>query len=113
MRHTLNNARFILALGGFLGYSLTFFGGLAAGNDITYILFMAAVGCLVGAGLARYFLHVTYEAMNHVLEKRKCEEEQRRDEERRDTEEKRELEEAEALSGLGADYDGKGATAKV
>ncbi|TVR49988.1 MAG: hypothetical protein EA425_11000 [Puniceicoccaceae bacterium] len=47
--------KFIILLGGFSGFALSFLAGLAAGNDPLKVLIQACLACLAGALLFRWF----------------------------------------------------------
>lgn len=79
---SMKHSQFFVTSGGFLGFSLAFFSGLGAGNDIAIILRDASIGCLVGAIFARGLLHVINESIKAVLvEKRQAQAARQRAEE--------------------------------
>ena len=47
--------KYFLLIGGFCGFLVVFASGIAAGNDISYVLRNATIGCLCGALLLRGF----------------------------------------------------------
>jgi hypothetical protein len=47
--------KLFLLLGGFFGFFIVFVGGISAGNDLSYVLRNATIGCLCGAFLMRGF----------------------------------------------------------
>ncbi len=52
------NSKYPLVLGGFLGFSLAFFVGYYAGNEILHVLKNAAIASVVGAFLMKIFHNV-------------------------------------------------------
>lgn len=65
------HGRFYLTLGGFIGFTLAFFGGLFAGNDSVTALRDGAIGTLVGFFLARSLLKVVMMNVSQVLDRRR------------------------------------------
>lgn len=47
--------KFFLLLGGFFGFFIVFASGVSAGNDLSYVLRNATIGCMCGALLMRGF----------------------------------------------------------
>jgi len=58
--------KYYLLIGGFWGFLMAFASGLAAGNDLAYVLRNAAVGCLGGALLLRGFRHLLTQQLRQV-----------------------------------------------
>ena len=56
--------RFIFLLGGFVGFLLTCIAGLFADRAIDLVLRDAAIGCLIGALLFRWFWSVFVKALS-------------------------------------------------
>jgi hypothetical protein len=56
--------RFIFLLGGFIGFLLPFIAGSLAGRAFDLVLRDAAIGCLVGALLFRWFWSVFVKALS-------------------------------------------------
>jgi hypothetical protein len=54
----MRDTRYLVALGGFLGFALTLFGSVAASKDIAIALRDASIGCLIGALMLRAFAQV-------------------------------------------------------
>lgn len=77
-----NNSRFLLALGGFVGFSLAFFAALSAGSDANNALMRGGVGLLLGLALMKFFLRVLYDTARVVRESKRLAME-RAEEERR------------------------------
>ncbi len=65
--------RFIFLTGGFIGFVLAAVAGLGAGREAGLVLRDAAVGCLVGALLFRWFWSVVVKAMVETIERRRRE----------------------------------------
>lgn len=68
---SMKHHQFFVTVGGFLGFSLAFFSGLQAGNDIAIVLRDGSIGCLVGAVFARGLLHVIVESLRSVAAERR------------------------------------------
>jgi hypothetical protein len=90
-----NNSRFLLALGGFCGFSLAFFAALGAGSDANHALLRGGVGLLLGLVMMKFFLRVLYDTARSVRETK------REAMERAERERRKKAEEAEL--GLGED----------
>ena len=65
--------KFVFLTGGFLGFALAGFVGLSAGRDAGLVLRDAAIGCLVGALLFRWFWSVLVKALADTVEGRRQE----------------------------------------
>ncbi len=65
--------KFIFLAGGFVGFSLTALAGLGAGRDAALVLRDAAIGCLVGALLFRWFWSVVVKALAETVERHRRE----------------------------------------
>jgi hypothetical protein len=50
--------KYFLLIGGFCGFLIAFASGVAAGNDLAYVLRNATIGCVGGALLLRGFRHL-------------------------------------------------------
>ncbi len=65
--------KFIFLTGGFVGFTLAALGGLGAGRDSALVLRDAAIGCLVGALLFRWFWSVVVNAVDETRQHRRKE----------------------------------------
>lgn len=65
--------KFVFLAGGFVGFALAAVAGLGAGRDAALVLRDAAVGCLVGAFLFRWFWSVVVKALAETVERRRKE----------------------------------------
>jgi divalent metal cation (Fe/Co/Zn/Cd) transporter len=65
--------KFVFLTGGFVGFALAASSGLSAGREAGFVLRDAAVGCLVGALLFRWFWSVVVKALAVTLERRRNE----------------------------------------
>lgn len=65
--------KFIFLIGGFVGFALAAAAGLGAGREAGFVLRDAAVGCLVGALLFRWFWSVVVKALADTVERRRRE----------------------------------------
>lgn len=65
--------KFIFLSGGFIGFALAAVAGLSAGRDAGLVLRDAAIGCLVGALLFRWFWSVVVKALGDTIERRRQE----------------------------------------
>lgn len=65
--------KFVFLAGGFVGFALAAVAGLGAGRDAAPVLRDAAIGCLVGALLFRWFWSVVVKAMAETVERRRRE----------------------------------------
>jgi hypothetical protein len=65
--------KFIFLIGGFIGFALTATTGLSAGREAGLVLRDAALGCLVGALLFRWFWSVVVKAITETAERRRQE----------------------------------------
>jgi hypothetical protein len=65
--------KFVFLAGGFVGFALAAVAGLGAGRDAALVLRDAAVGCLVGALLFRWFWSVVVKALAETVERRRRE----------------------------------------
>lgn len=59
--------KFIFLVGGFAGFTLTGAGGLLAGRAADRVLFDAALGCLAGALLFRWFWTVAIRGIRETI----------------------------------------------
>ena len=60
--------KFIFLIGGLAGFLLTAFAGLMADRSVNNILLDAAIGCLVGALLFRWFWSVMITSVQQTVE---------------------------------------------
>jgi divalent metal cation (Fe/Co/Zn/Cd) transporter len=65
--------KFVFLAGGFVGFALAASSGLSAGREAGFVLRDAAVGCLVGAMLFRWFWSVVVKALTVTIERRRSE----------------------------------------
>lgn len=65
--------KFVFLAGGFVGFALVGLAGLGAGRDAALVLRDAAIGCLVGALLFRWFWSVVVKALAETVERRRQE----------------------------------------
>lgn len=63
--------KFVFLAGGFVGFALAGATGLFAGRDAGLVLRDAAVGCLAGALLFRWFWSVVIKALTDTVERRR------------------------------------------
>ena len=59
--------KYYLLIGGFWGFLMAFASGMAAGNDLAFVLRNAAIGCLAGALVLRGFRHLLAHQVRQVL----------------------------------------------
>jgi hypothetical protein len=81
MAFSPHNASFLLAGGGFLGFSIVFFSGVYSGRDIPMVLRDASIAMLGGAILMQIFLGVVYQCIQEVRQRKIAELERKRLEE--------------------------------
>lgn len=69
-----NTGRFLIALGGFLGFSGAFFSALRLGHgDVSSALLRASIGMIVGAMLMKLLLMVVYASVREArIEKQRA-----------------------------------------
>jgi divalent metal cation (Fe/Co/Zn/Cd) transporter len=65
--------KFVFLTGGFIGFALSAIAGLSAGREAGLVLRDAAIGCLVGALLFRWFWSVVVKSLADTLERRRAE----------------------------------------
>ena len=65
--------KFVFLAGGFVGFALVALSGLGAGRDAALVLRDAAIGCLAGACLFRWFWSVVVKALAETVERRRKE----------------------------------------
>jgi hypothetical protein len=65
--------KFIFLAGGFIGFVLAAIAGLSAGRDAALVLRDAAIGCVAGALLFRWFWSVVVKALTETVERRRRE----------------------------------------
>ncbi|CAM2827143.1 hypothetical protein [Rariglobus hedericola] len=65
--------KFVFLTGGFVGFVIAAIAGLSAGRDSGLVLRDAAIGCLVGALLFRWFWSVVVKALADTIERRRVE----------------------------------------
>ena len=66
-----NTDKFLLALGAFAGFGITFFASLSAGDDVSTALLKSAVGMIACAVLVKILISVAHSALRDAaMEKR-------------------------------------------
>ncbi|MET0262199.1 MAG: hypothetical protein ABW223_04830 [Rariglobus sp.] len=65
--------KFVFLIGGFIGFALAAIAGLSAGREAGLVLRDAAIGCLAGALLFRWFWSVVVKAVAETIERRRHE----------------------------------------
>jgi hypothetical protein len=63
--------KFVFLAGGFFGFALVAATGLGAGRDASLVLRDAAIGCLVGALMFRWFWSVVVKALVETVARRR------------------------------------------
>jgi hypothetical protein len=102
MKMVVQEGKFVLALGGFVGFLLSFFGTMAGGGQATTAVRNGAIGALLGFFMCRGVMVVLLHCMQSVLEKKYRERlRQARVEAERLAEEEAEAAERETAAALG------------
>lgn len=70
---TLAQSKFFIALGGFLGFCLTFASGMLAGNDASSVLRDASIGCVICAFLMKLLMNVIHNSVEAAMQKKAME----------------------------------------
>lgn len=70
---TLAQSKFFIALGGFLGFALTFASGMLAGGDTADVLRDASIGCLICAILMKLLMSVIRSNVQAAMQRRMME----------------------------------------
>ena len=70
---TLAQSKFFIALGGFLGFALTFASGMLAGGDAANVLRDASIGCLICGFLMKTLMSVIHSNVQTAMQNRMLE----------------------------------------
>lgn len=70
---TLAQSKFFIALGGFIGFALTFASGMIAGGDIANVLRDASIGCLICGFLIKMLMSVVHSNVQTAMQLRSIE----------------------------------------
>ena len=67
---TLAQSKFFIALGGFLGFTLTFASGILAGGHASDVLRDATIGCLICGLLVKMLMSVIHSNLQTAMQQR-------------------------------------------